>query len=128
MSYYGSKPVSAYFEESKMSDLETTFAGQIRAMGLPDPVREHKPIAGRKFACDFAWPEYGIAVEIEGGVYAAGDAAKGHGGGAAYERNCEKYALMLLEGWAVLRGGPNQVVNGTLLGWLVTLIGQRRGE
>jgi hypothetical protein len=44
---------------------------QCRALGLPEPVREFRfaTSIGRKWAFDFAWPEYLIALEVEGVVY-----------------------------------------------------------
>ena len=38
------------------SQLEAELALQIRALGLPEPIREYQAIKGRKFRFDFAWP------------------------------------------------------------------------
>lgn len=50
--------------------LEDQFAAQIELYGLPEPVREFQfddtPVAWR---WDFAWPQYKLVVEINGGIY-----------------------------------------------------------
>jgi|WetSurMetagenome_2_1015567.scaffolds.fasta_scaffold38137_4 very-short-patch-repair endonuclease len=49
---------------------------------LPQPVREHKPIEGRRYRLDVSWPDYRLAVEIDGQVHSIkgkrrSDASKG---------------------------------------------------
>ena len=44
---------------------EETLALQLRTTQLPEPVREH-PFCARLWRFDFAWPDYKIAVEVEG--------------------------------------------------------------
>jgi len=46
------------------SALEAELALQIKALGLPEPVREYRAIKGRKFRFDFAWLEHRLLVEI----------------------------------------------------------------
>ena len=51
----------------KRSQLELTFARQIRFAGLPEAVTEFKFHEARRWRADFAWPECKIIAEIEGG-------------------------------------------------------------
>lgn len=65
---------------------------------LPPPVRQHKPIPGRRFACDFAWVEERLAVEIMGGSYIKG----GHNTAVGQAKDYEKHNNMTRLGWSVL--------------------------
>jgi len=85
------------------SQLEDDYLYLIR--DLPQPKREQKFIKGRRFAFDFAWNDYKIAVEIEGGTWSGGR----HTTGAGFAKDCEKYNLAVIEGWRVLRFTSNQV-------------------
>ncbi len=78
------------------------------AAGLPLPVREYRFAPPRRWRFDFAWPDRGLALEIEGGVWTGGRHVRGRG----YERDCEKYAEAALRGWRVLRVTPGMVRDG----------------
>tara|TARA_R100000656_G_scaffold99267_1_gene72035 strand:- start:63 stop:371 length:309 start_codon:yes stop_codon:yes gene_type:complete len=54
-----------------MSHLEEDFAFQLKAVGVPDPVREYKFHPTRKWRLDFYW-DTGWAVEIQGGGWVRG--------------------------------------------------------
>ena len=84
----------------KLSDGEESLAIHIRALRLPDPVREFRFHPERKWRFDFAWPDRKIAVEVEGGVFLP---KGGHTTGVGYTKNCEKYNAAALLGWVVLR-------------------------
>jgi len=66
---------------------------------LPQPIPEFRFAPPRQWKMDFAWPELGLALEIEGGTYMQGR----HNRGAAYAGDCEKYNTATLAGWRVLR-------------------------
>lgn len=80
----------------------------IRRAKIPKPKREHRFRKNRKFAFDLCWPSYGIAVEVEGGIWKAGR----HVRGAGYEADCEKYSLAAIDGWAVIRVTPGMIKSG----------------
>ena len=82
------------------SALEAELALQIKALGLPEPIREYQAIKGRKFRFDFAWldPEHRLLVEVNGGTYTKGAHATGRG----IARDYEKSNLATLDGWRVL--------------------------
>lgn len=71
--------------------------------GLPRDAREWRWRLDQKWKFDLAFPCRKVAIEIEGGVFAGGEARKGHGGGAAYHANCDKYNQAQIDGWIVLR-------------------------
>ncbi len=109
------------------SDLEHAFETQWRVLGhdLPDPEYNKTVIPGRKFLVDYSWADVKLAVELEGGamgrrVYCHNCEAvvrarkKGGlpgreirvGGGhqtARYFSDIEKYNLLALHGWNLLR-------------------------
>lgn len=90
------------------SALEEQFAVQLRAAGLPEPVREYRFAPPRRFRFDFCWPERKVAVEIDGAVWSGGR----HTRGAGFLRDCEKLNLAALGGWAVLRFSGELVRSG----------------
>lgn len=94
-----------------MSDLEELFAFQLKATGLPTPVREHRFAPPRRWRLDFAWPDRMIAVEIDGGTWINGR----HNRGAGYAKDTEKYNTAVLKGWRVLRFPGESVENSTAI-------------
>ena len=81
------------------SDLEATFALQLRSLGLPEPEREYRFHPVRRWRFDMAWPDAMLAAEVEGGVWTRGR----HTRGAGYVADCEKYNAATMLGWRVLR-------------------------
>ena len=107
-------------ESAKARDgaLEEALALQIKAAKVTPPVREHKPIAGRQWRCDFAWPDLLVAVEVEGGIWSGGR----HIRPAGFEADAEKYNAMAIAGWAVLRVTPGHIKSGQALQWITRLV------
>ena len=85
--------------DKQPSDLEQAFQYHLRIQGFPEPVREYRFMAGRKFQADFAWQDQMIMVELEGGVYSGGRHVRGKG----YELDVIKYDYAALQGWTLLR-------------------------
>lgn len=111
------------------SELEETFALQLRAIKLPVPEREYRFHKTRKFLFDFAWPRMKIAVEVEGGTYGFKNPKTGrfvrsgrHSRGDGFYNDCVKYNLAAIDGWTVLRGDSKMVNNGELLKHLEEMI------
>ncbi len=94
------------------SDAETALAWQLRAVGYPEPVTEHRFAPPRRWRFDFAWPDRMVAVEIEGGIHIGGR----HVRGAGFEGDCLKYGEAAIAGWTVLRVTPAMVDDGRALG------------
>lgn len=82
--------------------------------GFPAPVREHRFHPRRKWRFDFAWPDHGLAVEVEGGVYTQGRHTRGRG----FTQDAEKYNEAALLGWTVIRVTPEHVTHGQALAWI----------
>jgi len=90
------------------SALEAELALQIRALGLPEPVREYRAIPGRKFRYDFCWEKERLLVEVNGGTYTKG----AHSTGQGIARDYEKANLATLDGWRVLMFDGKAVKSG----------------
>ncbi len=94
-----------------MSELEDRLLWQIKVSGLPEPEREYRFANPRLWRFDFAWPDYRLAVECEGGIWAGGR----HTRGAGFERDCEKHNQAILSGWRILRFTRRQIDSGEAL-------------
>ena len=74
--------------------------------GLPKPVAEHKFHQTRKWRFDFAWPEYKVALEVEGAVWTNGRHTRGSG----FVRDMEKYNEAAKLGWRIIRTTPDKLM------------------
>lgn len=123
--------------QRRTEDPEELFALHCRMFGLPDPERQFRfareltrrsPTTGkltpRQWRFDFAWPQYLIAVEIEGLVMVRiTDPATvrklgtryvvlgGHASPAGIRRDMQKYNAAALLGWYVLRFDQDDVAS-----------------
>jgi very-short-patch-repair endonuclease len=91
----------------KVSLLEELFAEHLKKR-CPTPERQYKCVIGRRYAFDFAWPEFMVAVEIQGGQWVEGR----HNRPEGYEEDCTKSNLATLAGWRVYRFTGRQVSIG----------------
>ena len=91
-----------------MSELETLFAFQCRAVGLPEPTPQYRFHSKRKWRLDFAWVDLKVAVETHGGTWSRGRHTRG--GGFAKDR--EKMNAAILLGWRVLEFTSDMVSRG----------------
>ncbi len=94
-----------------VSDAEVALAWTMKVVGLPEPDREYRFAAPRRWRFDFAWPGRMVAVEVEGGTWSDGR----HSRGAGYEKDLEKYNEATLLGWRVLRVTTHMVEDGRAL-------------
>ena len=101
---------------SEKSDYVAKLAFQIRAVGLPAPVREYRFYPKRMWRADFAWPNQMLLVEYEGGVFMQSQKnskgfgwhqSKGHMLG-----DMSKYNTAAMLGFRVLRYTANHVKSG----------------
>jgi len=79
------------------------FRALCKRAGLPEPVREyHFAKPDRAWRFDFAWPDRGIALEVEGGIYSRGRHVRPSG----FLKDMEKYNSAAARGWLVFRCTP----------------------
>lgn len=109
------------------SDPEAFLAGQLRALHLagrwmPEAVPQYLFAADwippRRFRADFAFPEAGLLIEVDGGGFVSG----AHNRGAGFEADRARDAEALCHGWRVLRVTPRQVESGMAAGWIERLL------
>lgn len=101
---------------------EQTLAYQCIADKLPAFIQNYVFMKERKFELDFAWPEYRVGVEIQGGVFNSKTGA--HGSPLKILRDMEKSNLLVLCGWKVLRYTPQDVSCGIAVAALKQLFGR----
>lgn len=94
-------------KRSRLSRGEETFARDLRALGLEQPIREYRFFDARGWRFDFAWPELKIAVEIEGAVGWGRHTQK-----AGFTNDCDKYNQAALMGWHVFRFTSKMAIDG----------------
>lgn len=78
------------------SGLEMRVLRAIVAHGLPEPVQQHKVrISGRNYRIDLAYPEYGIAIEVDGWEH--------HSSRSAFDGDRARENDLVVAGYRVLR-------------------------
>lgn len=78
------------------------FERLLTANQLPVPEREYRFHPTRKWRFDFAWPEYRLYLEVEGGVWMNGRHTRGSG----FVKDIEKYNAATILGWRPLKVTP----------------------
>lgn len=91
-------------------DYADHLAQQVRALRLPDPVREHRFDPVRRWRFDLCWPDRMIFVECDGGEFVKGSLGR-HGTG----RDWEKQNAAVLLGWRPFRFVGSQIRSGYAL-------------
>ncbi len=82
-----------------------------RTVGLPMPEAEVRFAPPRRWRFDWAWPGARLALEVDGGVWAAGR----HSRGSGIVKEHEKFNAAAALGWRVMRCTPQSV--GDLTFW-----------
>lgn len=110
----------------KVNAAEELFAFQCKAHKLPPVTRQFKYASseGRKFAADFAWEQYRLLVEINGGIWRLGGGA--HSRPAKIEADMERHQYAALTGYYVAPFTPNDVTSGHAINWTMRVL-QTRG-
>ncbi len=102
-------PQAARIVEPKQSSHDTKYAKFIpmcEQFGMVAPVAEYRFHPERRWRFDFAWPQYRIALEVEGGVWSGGRHTRGSG----FVADMEKYNEAAILQWLVLRVTPQQLM------------------
>ncbi len=85
-------------------DFETIW----KVAGLPAPEKEALFHLKRKWRIDYFWPQYNLAVEIQGGMFVRGRHVQGIGSVG----DMEKFNYLTLCGYRLLLFTPRQVKSG----------------
>lgn len=94
-------------------DFEAVLAFQIQLSKLPPPARQLKFCPPRRFTADFAWPQFLLVVEVQGGIWRTGGGAHSHPSNIL--RDVEKAQVALLAGWRIFPVTTDEVKNGQAL-------------
>jgi very-short-patch-repair endonuclease len=111
---------------------ESLLFGQIVLAKLPIPERQYKFDESRKWAVDFAWPDYGLVMEVEGGIWLQAEDGRstGHAHPIRFMKDIEKYNALAMAGFFLLRATPDQVKDQTaitvLMEWFAGQKAQKR--
>ncbi len=81
------------------------FSAACKARGIPEPVPEYRFHKVRKWRFDYAWPEYRVALEVDGGIWTGGK----HGRGAGIAKDHEKANYAAAMGWLLIRVQPKHL-------------------
>ncbi len=95
--------------------------GLLSSVGMPHATPEHHFHPERKWRMDYSWPQYKIALEIEGGVFIGGR----HTSGMGFVGDMEKYSEAATLGWLILRCQPKDLLTIKVLDWIVKCINLR---
>ena len=98
-----------------MSDLEDELIGQLRLVGVEEPVREHGfALPKRRWRFDLSWPNLKVAAEVDGGSWSGGRHTRGDG----FEKDCEKFNTAAIAGWTVIHCTGKMVKDGRALDFI----------
>jgi very-short-patch-repair endonuclease len=89
------------------SKLSLQFGFYVSLKQIPRAIPEYKFDAVRKWRFDFAYPEYKLGIELDGGVFTQGR----HTRGVGFINDCEKLNAATMQGWRVLRYTQNTLSN-----------------
>lgn len=81
------------------------FLPYLRANNLPIPEPEFQFHPKRKWKFDYAWEEYKIALEVEGGIFTGGRHTRPKG----FIGDMEKYNSAAVLGWRIIRVQPKEL-------------------
>ena len=105
-----------------MSQLEDTLELLMIADDLPEWKRDYRfEMPRRKRELDFAWPEYKVGVEVQGGIWTKG----AHTRGVGYMRDCSKLNDGQLAGWIILWVTGKHIERGKAIVWIRRALTER---
>jgi hypothetical protein len=110
----------------KVNKGEELFAFQAGVCNLPAHERNYRFHPTRKWEIDFAWPQFKIGLEIQGGIWgkSADDKTGGaHGHPIGITRDMHKHNALLALGWSVYLFAPADVKNGKAVKHLESVLG-----
>lgn len=121
----------AAFKRTRNSKFEDEFAFQCRALKLPAPLTQHRWATAlrsetgrpRQFTADFAWPQFNLLVEVQGGIWRVGGGA--HSRPAMIERDIDKQQCAVLLGLFLLPVTTDEVKTGNAIALVQRVLAAR---
>lgn len=81
---------------------DRVFLLSLQSLRLPVAEPEYRFCPDRNWRVDYAWPDYRLALEVEGGVWTQGR----HNRGSGFMKDMEKYNRLAALGWRLIRCTP----------------------
>ena len=104
------------------SAAEESLKRHLRADRAPPYKREYRFHETRRWRFDFAWPDYMLAVEVDGLTLEGGRHQRFKG----VEGDNDKINTAQILGWMVLRFSQNQVKDGTAINTILLALSVRK--
>ena len=95
----------------------------VRAGRIPHYVTQWRGIPGRKFAFDFAWPDWHLALEVQGGTWMPN--RSGHSTGSGLQHGYEKQSLAAIHRIYTMACDAVQIKKGLALDWVIQFFKER---
>lgn len=108
---------------------ESAFLALVRYNGIEEPKPQYRFHEARLWRVDFAWPEWKVAVEIEGGIWRRdrkGNWAGAHSHPSNIERDIEKSNALALAGYSLLRFTEKEIKSGVAVFLVRDLIANKK--
>ncbi len=87
------------------------FLAALNQAGIPAPVAEFRFHHLRKWRMDFAWPDFKLALEIQGGIFIKGR----HSRGASLLKEWEKLNMAAINGWRIIYCQPSDAASAEII-------------
>ena len=100
----------------------TICTAYFETVGIPTPVYEYKFHPTRKWPFDIAWPEYKLAIEVNGAIFKQGK----HSRGAGILKDWEKWNEATAMGWRVLFCQPKDLLMNEMTSLIMRCIGNEK--
>ena len=85
---------------------EKCFFQALQKLDIPIPTKEYQFHHKRKWRFDYAFIDYKMAIEVEGGIWIQGRHTRPQG----YINDMEKYNEANLMGWKIIRVAPKDLL------------------
>ena len=92
-----------------LSEGEERLWRDIKALKIPLPVRQYRPVKTRRWTVDFCWPDHWLIIEVQGGIWMH---RASHSYGRQLESDFRKYNALQLDGWIILQVSTGMVESG----------------
>ena len=93
-----------------------------KILKIPTPQKEYRFEPTRRWRVDYCWPEWKLAIEIEGGVWSRGRHLRGGG----FLKDMEKYNTLTIKGYHLLRFTPQELQQGIPISWIQAFMEMRK--
>ncbi len=118
---------------AKYTGPEAAMLKAIHAVGLPEPVHQHRFHPTRRWRLDFAWPDRMVALEVEGLGRREKDGTWNPDGGGhqtrdGFTKDVEKYNEAVLLGWTLIRVTSGMITKGSAIEFVERALASEAGD